>query len=61
MKKRNYILASHGTMAKGIYDAMEIIVGEPENVTCYGAYIDGEDTDVEKVVASKIVSWLTTF
>lgn len=28
MKKRNYILASHGTMAKGIYDAMEIIVGE---------------------------------
>ena len=57
MKKRNYILASHGTMAKGIYDAMEIIVGEPENVTCYGAYIDGEDTDVEKDVEELLATY----
>ena len=57
MKNRNFILASHGTMAKGVFDALEIIVGRPENVRCYGAYIDGEDTDVEEDVKNLLENY----
>ncbi len=48
MKKRNFIFASHGALAQGVYNALEIITGGYENVTVYEAYLDKQETDVEK-------------
>lgn len=45
---RHYIIASHGTFAKGIYESIKIIIGEQENVTIINGYV--EDTNIEKQV-----------
>lgn len=42
------ILASHGTLAKGMYDALTLIFGEQQNVEIISAYTDGND-DIESL------------
>lgn len=37
------LLASHGTLAQGIYSALKIIVGNVENVDYLNAYVEGVD------------------
>ena len=37
---RHFIVASHGRLAEGMLDAVRLILGEVEDVRCYGAYID---------------------
>lgn len=46
MKKRNFIFASHGTLAQGVYNALEVITGGNENVKVYSAYVNGQQTNV---------------
>lgn len=46
MKKRNFIFASHGTLAQGVYNALVVITGGNENVTVYSAYLNGQQTNV---------------
>ncbi|MDD3173659.1 MAG: PTS sugar transporter [Herbinix sp.] len=48
--KKNFILASHGSMAKGVYEAAEIITGGKENVSIYCAYTDGKENNVAEEV-----------
>lgn len=55
MKKRNFIFASHGTLAQGIYNALEIITGGCGHVAVYGAYLNGQQTDVE-IEAERLIS-----
>ena len=50
---RKMIIASHGTMAKGIYDAAKMIVGDCPNVDTYNlADYDGPQNILEKVRSS---------
>lgn len=37
---RNFIIASHGTLAAGMYEACEIILGKQENVNILNAYVN---------------------
>lgn len=37
------LLASHGTLAQGIYSALKIIVGNVENIDYLNAYVEGVD------------------
>lgn len=46
---RTFILASHGSFAKGIYESIEIIVGKQENVHILTAFVDGKN-DVKELV-----------
>lgn len=48
MKKRNIVLASHGRLAGGVYHALKIITGPSENVSVYGAYMDGKSYDIQQ-------------
>lgn len=38
------ILASHGKLAEGIKDTLEMIVGKNENIYAFAAYSDGSET-----------------
>ncbi len=40
---RQYVIASHGNFAKGIYEGIKIILGEQKNVTLINAYVDSND------------------
>ena len=57
MKKRNFIFASHGRLAQGVYNALEIITGGNENVTVYSAYLDQQQTNVEEEAEKLIASY----
>ena len=43
--KRNIVIATHGTFAKGIYESLKIIVGEQENVHLLNAFVDCNDIE----------------
>ena len=38
-----YIIASHGSMASGIKNTLELLIGKNENIIAYDAYIDNQD------------------
>ncbi len=45
---RQYILASHGRFAQGIYESVKIIIGAQENVHLINGYVeDGQDVAQE--------------
>lgn len=46
---RHYVLASHGSFSKGIYESIKIIVGEQNNVHTITAFVDGNN-DLEQLV-----------
>jgi fructoselysine and glucoselysine-specific PTS system IIA component len=48
-----FVLASHGTFANGIYNALKIIMGEQQNISTLCAYVD-EKADLKKQVSSII-------
>ena len=43
--KRNFVIATHGTFATGIYESLKIIVGEQENVHLLNAFVDSNDIE----------------
>ncbi|MDF9824897.1 fructoselysine and glucoselysine-specific PTS system IIA component [Breznakia sp. PF5-3] len=49
---KHYIIASHGTFAKGIYESIKIIVGEQENVHLINGFVESNDIeeDIKKVM-----------
>lgn len=49
------IVATHGNFAKGIMDSIKLICGQQDNVTCYCAYVDGDN----EVDGSRITADLT--
>lgn len=46
---RHYILASHGHFAQGIYESVQIILGNQDNVHIICGYVDG-NTDVKELI-----------
>lgn len=52
---RKFLLASHGKFAEGIYNSLQIILGENINVSTICAYVNGKD-DMESMVKSHINS-----
>jgi len=43
--KRHYIFASHGTLARGVLDSVELILGKQQDIYTLCAYVD-EHQDV---------------
>ena len=39
----HFILASHGTLAKGMYESVKLIAGEIENIHIITAFVDNND------------------
>ncbi len=48
---RKFLLASHGTLARGMYDSLRIICGEQPNVDVFCAYVGEEDDISDRVRA----------
>ncbi|OPJ60398.1 PTS sugar transporter subunit IIA [Clostridium oryzae] len=48
-----FLLASHGSLADGIYSSVKIIMGEQSNISTLCAYME-EDFDLKKEVAKVI-------
>ena len=48
MKKKQFIIASHGKFARGLYDSLSLIMGEQKNVETLCAYID--DNNIEEQI-----------
>jgi fructoselysine and glucoselysine-specific PTS system IIA component len=48
---RKYLIATHGTFAKGIHSSLEIIMGIPENVFLIQAYT-GENKSLKEEISS---------
>jgi len=48
--KKTFVLASHGGMARGIYESVKLIMGEQENVKVICAYENGEDESISETV-----------
>lgn len=48
--KKTFVLASHGGMARGIYESVKLIMGEQENVKVICAYENGEDESISEAV-----------
>ncbi|WP_300119700.1 PTS sugar transporter subunit IIA [uncultured Enterococcus sp.] len=48
------ILASHGKLAEGMKDTLEMIVGKNENIYAFAAYSDGSETkfleDIQAII-----------
>ena len=38
---KHYVLASHGGFSKGIYESIQIIIGEQPNIHIVQAFVDG--------------------
>ena len=47
---KTFILASHGGLARGIYESIRLIMGEQQNVRMICAYEDGENTNISETV-----------
>ena len=47
---RHFILASHGTFSRGIYNSVQIILGEQPNTHIITAYVE-EGQDVNDLIA----------
>lgn len=50
---RKFLLASHGTFARGLYNSVQIILGSKENISALCAYVDKE-FDLKKQVKDVI-------
>lgn len=50
---RHIILASHGTFSRGIYNSVQIILGEQENVHVIQAYVE-EGQDVNDLITNTL-------
>ena len=50
---RHFVVASHGKLAEGMMSALNIIMGDIENIRCFTAYLDLSE-DVEKKVADLV-------
>lgn len=51
--KRHYIFASHGTLASGVLNSVELILGKRSNVWTLCAYVE-EDVDLSQQVDTLI-------
>ena len=50
------VLASHGTLSKGIESALQILYGNIENITCISGYLDEKfdlNDEIEEIFKSK--------
>lgn len=43
--KRNFVIATHGTFAEGIYESLKIIVGEQDNVQLLNAFVENNEIE----------------
>lgn len=43
--KRNFVIATHGTFAEGIYESLKIIVGEQDNVHLLNAFVESNEIE----------------
>lgn len=50
----HFILASHGTLAKGMYESVKLIAGEIENIHIITAFVD--NNDIKGMVCSEMDS-----
>ena len=50
---RKYLIATHGTFAKGIQSSVELILGEQENLDALCAYTT-DDFDLQKAIDEKL-------
>ena len=51
---RNFLIATHGTLAAGIKSSLDIIIGSVEHVFLLQAYVDGQtsvDAQLQKILA----------
>ena len=55
------IVATHGNFAKGIMDSIKLICGEQENVTCYCAYVDGDNEVDGSRITADLIALLDSF
>ncbi len=55
--KRHYIFASHGTLARGILDSVELILGKQQDIHTLCAYVD-ENQDVTGQVKFHLIAGL---
>jgi len=47
--KRHYIFASHGTLARGVLDSVELILGKQQDIYTIRAYVDEHQDDTRQV------------
>lgn len=50
---RHFILASHGTFSRGIYNSVQIILGEQPNTHIITAYVE-EGQDVNDLIEKSL-------
>ncbi|MDQ0362335.1 PTS sugar transporter subunit IIA [Breznakia pachnodae] len=50
---KHYIIASHGTFAKGIYESIKIIVGEQPNIHIINGFVESNDieSDIKEIIS----------
>lgn len=51
---RKFLLASHGRLAEGMKDTLEIIIGKQENVTSICAYTNEKNMDIQALVKGEV-------
>ncbi len=49
---RHYLIASHGTLAQGFYDALNAIIGSKPEISIITAYVD--NSEIKKLIEKKI-------
>ena len=52
---RKFLLASHGRLAEGLYNSLQIIMGNNLNILVMCAYVD-ENDNIEKIIRNYIES-----
>ncbi len=45
MKEKQFLIASHGHLAEGLYDSLTFIMGEQPNVSTFCAYVDDSNAE----------------
>ncbi|AND83581.1 PTS sugar transporter subunit IIA [Clostridium tyrobutyricum] len=47
---RKILIATHGTLARGAKNTIELLVGKIADITCISAYVDKEGEDITKSI-----------
>lgn len=53
---RQFLIATHGNFAQGIMSSVNLISGEHANVTCYCAYVNGQE-DIDESICKVLDSY----
>ena len=52
---KHYVLASHGGFSKGIYESIQIIIGEQPNIHIVQAFVEGNN-DITSLVEETLAA-----